>query len=92
MPTNYPLWEAPEDIPLEERRDFAVCRLLTEKVRAAAADARAAVGRRALAQLPSPRALSDARSRLPRLSKLIVLPNCLTGEILAKLSMYPTRS
>ena len=49
MPTNYPLWEAPEDIPLEERRDFAVCRLLTEKARAAAADARAAVGRRALA-------------------------------------------
>ena len=35
MPTNYPLWEAPEDIPLEERRDFAVCRLLTEKVRRA---------------------------------------------------------
>ena len=31
VPTNYPLWEAPEDIPLEERRDFAVCRLLTEK-------------------------------------------------------------
>ena len=35
VPTNYPLWEAPEDIPLEERRDFAVCRLLTEKVRRA---------------------------------------------------------
>ena len=46
MPTNYPLWEAPEDIPLEERRDFAVCRLLTEKARAAAADARATAARR----------------------------------------------
>mmetsp|Transcript_22206 Transcript_22206/g.71574 ORF Transcript_22206/g.71574 Transcript_22206/m.71574 type:complete len:464 (-) Transcript_22206:315-1706(-) len=29
--TSFPLWEAPEDIPLRERRDFAVCRLLTER-------------------------------------------------------------
>lgn len=29
--TPFPLWEAPEDIPLRERRDFAVCRLLCER-------------------------------------------------------------
>lgn len=29
--TPFPLWEAPEDIPLRDRRDFAVCRLLTER-------------------------------------------------------------
>uniref|UniRef100_A0A7S3K078 Aminotransferase class I/classII large domain-containing protein n=1 Tax=Aureoumbra lagunensis TaxID=44058 RepID=A0A7S3K078_9STRA len=29
--TPFPLWEAPEDIPLRDRRDFAVCRLLCER-------------------------------------------------------------
>eukprot|EP00755_Sulcionema_specki_P033999 Sspe_Gene.102022::Locus_76714_Transcript_1_1_Confidence_1.000_Length_1552::g.102022::m.102022/K00816/CCBL; kynurenine---oxoglutarate transaminase / cysteine-S-conjugate beta-lyase / glutamine---phenylpyruvate transaminase len=27
----HPLWKAPKDLPLSERRDFAVCRLLTER-------------------------------------------------------------
>lgn len=27
----HPLWEAPQDLPLKERRDFAVCRTLTER-------------------------------------------------------------
>ena len=31
IPTDFPLWEAPEDMPLRERRDFAVCRLLCER-------------------------------------------------------------
>ena len=31
LSTQFPLWEAPEDIPLRERRDFAVCRLLCER-------------------------------------------------------------
>ena len=26
IPTEFPLWEAPEDLPLRDRRDFAVCR------------------------------------------------------------------
>ncbi|KAH8043826.1 transferase [Aureococcus anophagefferens] len=29
--TEFPLWEAPEDMPLRDRRDFAVCRLLCER-------------------------------------------------------------
>eukprot|EP00659_Diplonema_papillatum_P020636 gene20636-31795_t len=27
----HPIWNAPEDLPLPERRDFAVCRILTER-------------------------------------------------------------
>eukprot|EP01060_Flectonema_neradi_P029791 TRINITY_DN419_c7_g1_i1.p1 TRINITY_DN419_c7_g1~~TRINITY_DN419_c7_g1_i1.p1 ORF type:complete len:474 (+),score=71.37 TRINITY_DN419_c7_g1_i1:41-1423(+) len=27
----HPLWNAPQDLPLAERRDFAVCKVLTEK-------------------------------------------------------------
>ena len=27
----HPLWDAPQDLPLPERRDFAVCKILTEK-------------------------------------------------------------
>eukprot|EP01059_Diplonema_ambulator_P001280 TRINITY_DN11033_c1_g1_i1.p1 TRINITY_DN11033_c1_g1~~TRINITY_DN11033_c1_g1_i1.p1 ORF type:complete len:454 (+),score=149.19 TRINITY_DN11033_c1_g1_i1:49-1410(+) len=27
----HPMWHAPKDLPLKERRDFAVCRILTEK-------------------------------------------------------------
>jgi aspartate/methionine/tyrosine aminotransferase len=31
VPTEFPLWEAPEDLPLRDRRDFAVCRQLCER-------------------------------------------------------------
>ncbi|CAH0367182.1 unnamed protein product [Pelagomonas calceolata] len=31
IPTEFPLWEAPEDLPLRDRRDFAVCRQLCER-------------------------------------------------------------